>query len=75
MVTMDLLTCQDGGHLQKVPHKNGRTYTILNLEDFLKDIEVAAKQYLNDLKSDPDLQTKAQQRARSLGTIVYIEPV
>jgi hypothetical protein len=47
---------QDGKHFEQVMHSDGKIYTVLNLEDFLKDIENAAKNYLEDLRIDTALQ-------------------
>lgn len=65
----------DGKHFQKVLHQNNKILTVLNLENFLKDIETAAKLYLRDLKQNTNLQFRALQRRRSLGIMGYIKPV
>lgn len=64
----------DGKHFQKVPHENGKTLTVLNLENFLNDIEIAANLYLRDLKCNTVLQNLALQRRKSLGIMGYIKP-
>lgn len=65
---------QDGKHFEKKMHKNGKEYIVLNLQDFLNDIQQAGQQYLHDLKKYKNYYNKAFKRYKSIGLIGYIEP-
>ncbi len=66
---------KDGKHFEEVLHENGKTLTVLNLEDFLNDIRKAARGYFKDVLEKEDLFKKAKRRAESIGLIGYIKPV
>lgn len=65
---------KDGKHFEVVMHEDGKSRIVLNLEDFLDDLEKAAENYLNDLLLDDGLYLKASVRYQSIGLISYIKP-
>lgn len=66
---------KEGEHFERRKHMNGKEYIILNLEDFLNDIERAAKEYLKDLRKYKTYYTRAWRRYKSIGLIGYIPPL